>query len=62
MIAGLPYSELRDAVLTYPTLIEGVIALFSSTSTHRALKIHLRTKAEADGLFRCGLATQAAQG
>jgi len=30
MIAGLPYSALRDAVLTHPTLVEGHIPLFSS--------------------------------
>ena len=30
MIAGLPYTALRDAVLTHPTLTEGLIALFSS--------------------------------
>ena len=30
MIAGLPYSALRDAVLTHPTLVEGLIPLFSS--------------------------------
>lgn len=30
MIAGLPYTGLRDAVLTHPTLIEGLIHLFSS--------------------------------
>jgi len=30
MIAGLPYTGLRDAVLTHPTLIEGLIVLFSS--------------------------------
>jgi pyruvate/2-oxoglutarate dehydrogenase complex dihydrolipoamide dehydrogenase (E3) component len=30
MIAGLPYTGLRDAVLTHPTLVEGLISLFSS--------------------------------
>ncbi|MGB8802009.1 MAG: FAD-dependent oxidoreductase [Candidatus Acidiferrales bacterium] len=30
MIAGLPYTALRDAVLTHPTLAEGLGALFSS--------------------------------
>jgi pyruvate/2-oxoglutarate dehydrogenase complex dihydrolipoamide dehydrogenase (E3) component len=33
MIAGLPYTALRDAVLTHPTLVEGLIALFSSASS-----------------------------
>ncbi len=31
MIARLPYQQLRDAVLTHPTLAEGLIPLFSST-------------------------------
>ncbi len=31
MIAGMPYTSLRDAVLTHPTLAEGLIPLFSST-------------------------------
>jgi pyruvate/2-oxoglutarate dehydrogenase complex dihydrolipoamide dehydrogenase (E3) component len=36
MIAGLPYTALRDAVLTHPTLVEGLIPLFSSAaSAHR---------------------------
>jgi pyruvate/2-oxoglutarate dehydrogenase complex dihydrolipoamide dehydrogenase (E3) component len=30
MIAGLPYTALRDAVLTHPTLVEGLAALFTS--------------------------------
>lgn len=30
MIAGLPFTALRDAVLTHPTLTEGLISLFSS--------------------------------
>jgi pyruvate/2-oxoglutarate dehydrogenase complex dihydrolipoamide dehydrogenase (E3) component len=35
MIAGLPYTALRDAVLTHPTLVEGLIPLFSSAATSR---------------------------
>jgi pyruvate/2-oxoglutarate dehydrogenase complex dihydrolipoamide dehydrogenase (E3) component len=30
MNAGLPYTELRDAILTHPTLVEGLIPLFSA--------------------------------
>ena len=30
MLAGLPYPTLRDAVLTHPTMAEGLAALFSS--------------------------------
>jgi pyruvate/2-oxoglutarate dehydrogenase complex dihydrolipoamide dehydrogenase (E3) component len=33
MIGGLPYTALRDAMLTHPTLVEGLIPLFSSTPT-----------------------------
>ncbi len=31
MLAGMPYTALRDAVLTHPTLVEGLSPLFSST-------------------------------
>ena len=30
MLAGLPYTGLRDAVLTHPTLLEGLVVLFSA--------------------------------
>lgn len=30
MLAGLPYTALRDAVLTHPTMTEGLSNLFSS--------------------------------
>jgi pyruvate/2-oxoglutarate dehydrogenase complex dihydrolipoamide dehydrogenase (E3) component len=33
MIAGLPYTALSEAVLTHPTLAEGLIPLFSSRSS-----------------------------
>jgi pyruvate/2-oxoglutarate dehydrogenase complex dihydrolipoamide dehydrogenase (E3) component len=33
MSAGLPYTALRDAVLTHPTIAEGLVALFTSTPT-----------------------------
>jgi pyruvate/2-oxoglutarate dehydrogenase complex dihydrolipoamide dehydrogenase (E3) component len=33
MIAGLPYTALRDAVLTHPTLVERLIPLFSSPAS-----------------------------
>jgi pyruvate/2-oxoglutarate dehydrogenase complex dihydrolipoamide dehydrogenase (E3) component len=33
MIAGLPYTALRDAVLTHPTLAEGLMTLFSSAAS-----------------------------
>jgi len=31
MSAGLPYTALRDSILTHPTLVEGLIPLFSSS-------------------------------
>ena len=31
--AGLPYTTLRDTILTHPTLVEGLIPLFSSAAT-----------------------------
>jgi pyruvate/2-oxoglutarate dehydrogenase complex dihydrolipoamide dehydrogenase (E3) component len=33
MIAGLPYTALRDAVLTHPTLVEDLTSLFSSAAS-----------------------------
>jgi pyruvate/2-oxoglutarate dehydrogenase complex dihydrolipoamide dehydrogenase (E3) component len=37
MIAGLSYTALRDAILTHPTLMEGLVLLFSqSPTTHKA--------------------------
>jgi hypothetical protein len=32
MLAGLPYSGLRDAILAHPTLAEGLGPLFSNVS------------------------------
>ena len=40
MIAGLPYIALRDAVLTHPTLVEGLTPLFSSVpSWHNVVEM-----------------------
>jgi pyruvate/2-oxoglutarate dehydrogenase complex dihydrolipoamide dehydrogenase (E3) component len=30
MLAGLPYTALRDGIFTHPTLLEGLIPLFSA--------------------------------
>jgi pyruvate/2-oxoglutarate dehydrogenase complex dihydrolipoamide dehydrogenase (E3) component len=35
MAAGLPYTALRDSVLTHPTIAEGLVALFSSVPAKR---------------------------
>jgi pyruvate/2-oxoglutarate dehydrogenase complex dihydrolipoamide dehydrogenase (E3) component len=36
MLAGLPYTALRDAILTHPTMAEGLNSLFSSTKRTNA--------------------------
>jgi pyruvate/2-oxoglutarate dehydrogenase complex dihydrolipoamide dehydrogenase (E3) component len=36
--AGLPYTALRDTILTHPTLVEGLIALFLSAPTTPAVQ------------------------
>ncbi len=40
MIAGLSYTALRDAMLTHPTLVEGLIPLFSSVPTVKSTLIN----------------------
>jgi pyruvate/2-oxoglutarate dehydrogenase complex dihydrolipoamide dehydrogenase (E3) component len=32
MVAGMPYTEIRDAILTHPTVAEGLTVLFSSVT------------------------------
>jgi pyruvate/2-oxoglutarate dehydrogenase complex dihydrolipoamide dehydrogenase (E3) component len=36
MLAGLPYIGLRDAILTHPTMAEGLTVLFTNVPTKRA--------------------------
>jgi pyruvate/2-oxoglutarate dehydrogenase complex dihydrolipoamide dehydrogenase (E3) component len=38
MGAGLPYTALRDTILTHPTLVEGLIPLFSSVPASSTLE------------------------
>jgi pyruvate/2-oxoglutarate dehydrogenase complex dihydrolipoamide dehydrogenase (E3) component len=47
MTAGLPYTALRDAVLTHPTLVEGLITLFSSAASVHNVTEPALTKASA---------------
>ena len=47
MIGGLPYTALRDAVLTHPTLIEGFIPLFSSVASAHNVAESTLTRASA---------------
>ena len=39
MIAGMPYTALRDGILTHPTLAEGLGALFSSEPSTVNVKV-----------------------
>ena len=34
MLAGMPFTGLRDAILTHPTMAEGLNALFSRVPIH----------------------------
>jgi hypothetical protein len=43
MLAGLPYTALRDAVLTHPTLVEGLIPLFASVPSAKAADANVGT-------------------
>jgi pyruvate/2-oxoglutarate dehydrogenase complex dihydrolipoamide dehydrogenase (E3) component len=36
MLAGLPYTALRDAIFTHPTMLEGLIPLFSAVAPRRS--------------------------
>src|SRR5437868_6664383 len=51
MIAGLPYTALRDAVLTHPTLVEGLISLFSSAAS--AHNVVVTRGAQISAALRC---------
>ena len=43
MLAGLPYSKLRDAVLTHPTMAEGLDPLFSNVPAHSPQSVTLKS-------------------
>src|SRR5262252_4651697 len=47
MIAGLPYTALRDAILTHPTLGEGLIPLFSSAASVHSVAEATATRVSA---------------
>ena len=36
MAAGLPYTAVRDAVLTHPTTAEGLVSLFAAVPSRAA--------------------------
>ena len=39
MLAGLPYTALRDAIFTHPTIPEGLIKLFSVVPAKREVSL-----------------------
>jgi pyruvate/2-oxoglutarate dehydrogenase complex dihydrolipoamide dehydrogenase (E3) component len=47
MIGGLPYTKLRDAVLTHPTLVEGLHMLFATPPSMPSEAIHEEVAAHA---------------
>ncbi|HEY3988429.1 MAG TPA: FAD-dependent oxidoreductase [Acidobacteriaceae bacterium] len=50
MNAGVPYTSLRDTILTHPTLVEGLTSLFSSVPANA--KLETRSGAPHDLLVR----------
>lgn len=49
MLAELPYTSLRDAIFTHPTMSEGLISLFEAVPSKRVVKAAVREKAFANG-------------
>jgi hypothetical protein len=48
MLADFPYTKLRDAILTHPTMAEGLNALFSRVEQTKAEPVDMRsTRAQA---------------
>jgi hypothetical protein len=39
MLAGLPYMDLRDAILAHPTMAEGLRSLFSNVPSRTSASI-----------------------
>jgi hypothetical protein len=53
MLAGLPYTGLRDAILTHPTMAEGLGSLFSNVPPRSVPRRKLASvfDALANGMF-----------
>ncbi len=47
MIAGLPYTALRDAIFAHPTMAEGLIPLFANVPPASAAATHAATRARS---------------
>ena len=50
MQAGLPYTELRDSILTHPTMAEGLNVLFSSIRSPKPFASHPAAAASGNGI------------
>jgi hypothetical protein len=48
MLAELPYTALRDAIFTHPTMSEGLILLFAAVPSAPVAKAPVRKRAYAD--------------
>ncbi len=48
MLAGLPYTALRDAIFTHPTMLEGLISLFAEVPPASALGLQSAGAARKD--------------
>jgi hypothetical protein len=48
MIAGLPYTALRDAIFTHPTLLEGLIRCFQPSRANKLCEQDERDRKECD--------------
>jgi len=51
MLAEFPYTKLRDAILTHPTMAEGLNALFSGVEQAKAETVDMRLT-RAPGLLK----------
>lgn len=49
MLAGLPYTALRDAILTHPTMAEGLTVLLSSVPLDANARFAARALARWEG-------------
>lgn len=59
MLAGLPYTALRDAVLTHPTMAEGLNSLFSQRqSAGRSYAAHNNSSSHKEAADEYGIETK----
>jgi hypothetical protein len=56
MLAGLPYTGLRDAILTHPTMAEGLNVLFANTPAQKRQERDQEARQEQHHDFRHAVA------